>query len=218
MADAETETKTRKGSVGDADVDVATALGNPWRFRIVGAASAAPLSPSQFVRRHGGEISNVSRHFRNLAEWGYLEKVKTVTGGRYRGANMNVYRATRRAHLDLEASRELPEPFRRGISNRILESFLERVRVASEAGTLDIDVERHLSWDVGEFDAEAFRQLTDWLDDVLVRLPALRQEARERMEKSGEEPIPTTVGLFSFRSPSVPEASADRDRVADPGE
>lgn len=202
---AEIETKIRKGGTGrEQKVDLATALGNPWRFRIVAAASSAPLSPSQFVRRYGGEISNVSRHFRNLADWGYLEKVETVTGGAHRGASMNVYRPTRAPHLDMTASKNLPEAFRSGISDRILESFFERVSVALEAGTLDADVERHLSWDVGEFDAEAFRELSGWLDDVLARLPALRQEARRRMERSGEDPIPTTVGLFSFRSPSVP--------------
>jgi DNA-binding transcriptional ArsR family regulator len=211
------ETETRKGRAGRGEkVDLATALGNPWRFRIVAAAFAAPLSPSQFVRRYGGEISNVSRHFRNLAEWGYLEKVKTVTGGEHRGANMTIYRATGGAYLDMPASKDLPEMFRRGISDRILETFFERVSVSLETGTFDAEVERHLSWDVGEFDAEAFRQLSSWLDEVLARLPALRREAKRRMEESGEEPIPTTVGLFSFRSPSVP-ASDDVDPIADQG-
>jgi hypothetical protein len=215
---AETDTETRRGRAGRGGrVDLATALGNPWRFRIVGAAATAPLSPSQFVREYGGEISNVSRHFRNLAEWGYLEKVETVTGGRHRGASMNVYRATRWPHLDARASRDLPEVFRRGISNRILESFFEQVGAALEAETFDADVERHLAWDVGEFDAEAFRQLSGWLDEVLARLPALRREAKQRMEESGEEPIPTTVGLFSFRSPSIPDASDDVDPVVDQG-
>jgi hypothetical protein len=200
-----TETETRTGGAGrEETVDLATALGNPWRFRIVGAASASPLSPSQFVREHGGEISNISRHFRNLAEWGYLEKVETVTGGQHRGANMNVYRATRPAHLDTMASRNVPELIRRGLSDRVVETFFEQVAAALEAGTFDVDVERHLSWDVGEFDAEAFRELSGWLDEVLARLPALRREAKQRMEESGEDPIPTTVGLFSFRSPSVP--------------
>jgi hypothetical protein len=216
VAKAETETRRGGGGCG-AKVDLATALGNPWRFRIVGAAAAAPLSPSQFVREYGGEISNVSRHFRNLADWGYLEKVETVTGGRHRGASMSVYRATRWPHLDARASRDLPEAFRSGISDRILETFLERVGAASEAGTFDADVERHLSWDFGELDAEAFRELSSWLDDILARLPALRREARQRMEESGEEPIPTTVGLFSFRSPSVPDVSGDEGSAADHG-
>lgn len=211
------EETRRGGAAPEENVDLATALGNPWRFRIVGAAAAAPLSPSQFVREYGGEISNISRHFRNLAEWGYLEKVETVTGGRHRGANMSVYRATRRPHLDMTASRDLPELFRRGISNRILETFFEQVGAALEAETFDVDVERHLAWDVGEFDAEAFRKLSSWLDEVLARLPALRREAKRRMEESGEEPIPTTVGLFSFRSPSVPDVSGDEESAADHG-
>ena len=200
-----------KNSSRDRQVDIATALGNPWRFRIVYAATAEPLSPSQFVRRHGGEISNVSRHFRNLAEWGYLERVKTVTGGEHRGATMTLYRATRRAHLDSSASAQLSEVLRGHISDTILSGFLAQLQEALEAGTLDTDFERHLAYDVGALDPVAFQELSGWLDEVLARLPRLRAEAKARLDQTGEEPIPTTIGLFSFRSPSIPTSDPRTD-------
>jgi hypothetical protein len=206
---AETKTRKKREGAGEGEVDLATALGNPWRFRIVYAATMGPISPSQFVREQGGEISNISRHFRNLTRWGYLIKVETVTGGVHRGATKSVYRATRRAHLDMSASRDLPQMQRQGISNAVLGTFLDQVRAATESGTLDADVERHLSWDVLELDAEAFRELSARLDGILARLPALRADSSARMADSGEEPIPTTVGLFSFRSPSGADPSRD---------
>lgn len=207
MADAKPR-KKREGN-GGGDVDLATALGNPWRFRIVYAATMGPVSPSQFVRDHGGEISNISRHFRNLTQWGYLTKVETVTGGVHRGATKSIYRATRRAHLDMPASQGLPQNLREGISNAVLGTFLDQVRAATDSGTLDADVERNLSWDVLELDLQAFRELSSQLDEVLARLPTLRSESSRRMAESGEEPIPTTVGLFSFRSPSAADSSSD---------
>lgn len=207
MADAKPR-KKREGN-GSGDVDLATALGNPWRFRIVYAATMGPVSPSQFVRDHGGEISNISRHFRNLTQWGYLTKVETVTGGVHRGATKSIYRATRRAHLDMPASQGLPQNLREGISNAVLGTFLDQVRAATDSGTLDADIERNLSWDVLELDLQAFRELSSQLDEVLARLPTLRSESSRRMSKSGEQPIPTTVGLFSFRSPSGADSSSD---------
>jgi hypothetical protein len=206
VADAKPR-KKREGT-GEGDVDLATALGNPWRFRIVSAATIGPVSPSQFVRDHGGDISNISRHFRNLTRWGYLTKVETVTGGVHRGATKSIYRATRRAHLDMPASRGLPQNLREGISNAVLGAFLDQVRAATESGTLDADVERNLSWDLTELDLQGFRELSSLLDDVLARLPTLRAESSRRMAESGEEPIPTTVGLFSFRSPSGASSSS----------
>jgi hypothetical protein len=203
-------TKTKKSARG-GQVDLATALGNPWRFRIVYAATAEPLSPSQFVRRHGGEISNVSRHFRNLAEWGYLEKVQTVTGGEHRGATMTVYKASRRAHIDTATSRQLSEVMRGHISDTILSGFLTQLQEAIEAGTIDSEIERHLAYDVGALDARAFEELSSWLDEVLARLPRLRADARARLDESGGEPIPTTIGLFSFRSPSIPTSDTRAD-------
>jgi DNA-binding transcriptional ArsR family regulator len=204
------KTKTMKKSP-ERQVDLATALGNPWRFRIVYAATAEPLSPSQFVRRHGGEISNVSRHFRNLAEWGYLEKVKTVTGGEHRGATMTLYRAARRAHIDTAAASQLSEVLRGRLSDMTLTGFLSQLQEAIEGGTFDADVERHLSYDVGALDRRAFAELSGWLDEVLARLPRLRADAKARLDDSGEEPIPTTIGLFSFRSPSIPTSDTRAD-------
>jgi DNA-binding transcriptional ArsR family regulator len=75
-----------------AEVDFATAIGNPWRCRILAAASGEGISPSDFVREYGGEISNISRHFRNLANWGYLEVAARRSGGPRRGGTERVYR------------------------------------------------------------------------------------------------------------------------------
>jgi hypothetical protein len=204
----------KRKAAASPEVDLATAIGNPWRFRILTAAMIEPVSPSQFVREHGGEISNISRHFRQLAKWGYMDVVDRKSGGPRRGGVEHLYRAVRSAHLDTASSRGLPPMIRGDISNTVVATFIERVVDATEAGTLDADVERNLSWDIGELDREAFRQLSVLLDDVIARMPALRAESKERMADSGEEPIPTTVGLFSFRSPSIPvHPSTNKERV-----
>jgi hypothetical protein len=60
-----------------------------------------------------------------------------------------------------------------------------------------------------DLNEECFQELGEWMDELLAKLPGLTQKARREMEKSGEEPITTTVGLFSFRSPA-PRATRSR--------
>lgn len=204
-------TKTKKGAEAaktDPGVDMATAVGNPWRSRILGAAAQRDLSPSAFIREYGGEISNISRHFRQLAQWGYLEEVERKSGGPRRGGIEHVYRTVRRAHLDTPSSKGLSQLIREEFSDTTLADYLKQIRDSVVAGTFDEDVERHLSWVALELNRECFQELSGWLDDLLARMPELQQKARRQMEESGEEPIATTVGLASFRSaPTPPEES-----------
>jgi hypothetical protein len=154
------------------------------------------------VREYGGEISNISRHFRQLAKWGYLEVAEQKTGGPRRGGVEHVYRTVRRAHLDTSSSEGLPRFLREDLSDTTLTDYLRQVSDAVDAGTFDADIERHLSWMAIELNRECFTELSGWLDEILDRLPALEEKARRQIEASGEEPIRTTVGLASFRSPS----------------
>jgi DNA-binding transcriptional ArsR family regulator len=185
----------------ESEVDMATAIGNPWRSRILGAAAQKDLSPSAFIREYGGEISNISRHFRQLAKWGYLEEVERKSGGTRRGGVEHVYRTARRSHLDTPSSEGLSGLLRESISETILTDYLKQVREAIEAGTFDADVERHLSWMALDLDDQAFTELAQRLDEVLEWLPELQAQAAERLTASGGKPIRTTAGLASFRSP-----------------
>ncbi len=193
-------------------MDLATAVGNPWRFRILEAASLSDLSPTAFIREYGGEISNIARHFRQLAKWGYLEEVDQKSGGSRRGGVEHVYRSVHRAHLDTPSSRGLSKLLREDISETILAAYLTEVREALDAGTFDADVDRHLSWMALELNRECFRELGGWLDEILARLPALQEKARRQMKKSGEKPIDATVGLASFQVP--PHSPGARSRSA----
>lgn len=203
-----TETEQDVGATGAApEVDMATAIGNPWRSRILGAAAQQDLSPSAFIREYGGEISNISRHFRQLAKWGYLEEVEQRSGGPRRGGVEHVYRTVRRSHLDSPSSEGLSGLLRESISDTILTDYLKQIREAVEARTFDADVERHLSWMALDLDDRAFAELAQRLDEVLEWLPRLQAEAAERIARSGQKPIPTTAGLASFRSPARSDGS-----------
>lgn len=184
---------------------MAKALANAWRARILAELSVRPMSPSQFVDEVGGELTNISRCFRQLAEWDYIEIVETRKGGRRRGGVEHVYRGIRRAQYDSESWQALPRLLRDDISGNILASYLARITEAVEAGTFDAEISRHLSWDGVALDRQAWDELGSKLDEILDWLPELEAESTRRMAESEEEPIPTTVGLTSFRSPKPSE-------------
>ncbi len=201
-------TKTDDPGLGLISAKMAKALASTWRCRVVAELSVRPMSPSQFVEEVGGELTHISRCFRQLAKWDYIEVVEERRGGGRRGGVERVYRKIHRAHFDSPTWERLPRLLRDDITGNLLMTYLDRIREAIEADTIDAEGDRHLSWDTPSLDRQAWTELMTRLDEVLDWLPKLASESAERMAKSGEEPIPTTVGLTAFRSPKPSEIAS----------
>ena len=188
--------------------ELAKALSNRWRCQIVSEVGIRPLSPSQFVEEFGGSMTHISRCFRELAEWGFLEVFEERGGGRHGGGVERIYRSTRRPYFDAPTWEALPQVIRAGISQFVLTTYFARVSEAIEAGTFDADVDRHLSWSNVVIDRSAWVAIGGALDEVLAWLPDLETESLERTEDV-EALIPTTVGLAAFRSSSQAQTFAE---------
>ncbi|HKF82160.1 MAG TPA: hypothetical protein VKB23_04275 [Solirubrobacterales bacterium] len=176
---------------------LAKALSNRWRCKILMEVSIRPMSASQFVEEIGGSMTHISRCFRDLASWGYLEVFEERKGGRRGGGVEKIYRSTRRPVFDTPTWEGLPEIVREEVSHWVLRSYFDRVTEALEAGTFDADTDRHLSWKPVLLDRPAWTLITEELDEIL---PELETQSRERTDDV-ESLIPTTVGLAAFRSP-----------------
>lgn len=184
---------------------MARAVADPWRLRVLAEVGVRPLSPSQFVERFGGDLNHVARCFRQLAKWDYVEVVEERPGSR-RGASIeHVYKAVRRAHFDTSAWNTVPRGERETATQAILGSYQDRVKEAFEAGTFDLEIDRHLSWDVAALDRVAWQSLGRRLDAVLSDLAVHELESAKRLTESDDELIPTTVSLAAFRSPESPQ-------------
>src|SRR4051812_27011430 len=114
---------------------MARALADTWRFRILVEVTVSPLSPSQFVERYGGDLSHISRCFRQLAGWGYIRIIEKRPGRRRGAAIEHVYTAVRRAHFDLAAWEAISLSDRHAVSYSILSSYLQRLDAALKQGT-----------------------------------------------------------------------------------
>ena len=206
------EMKTNEAAAFVISAKMAKALADPSRARIMMELSVRPMSPSQFVEKVGGELTRVSSCFRQLAEWDFIEVIEKRSGGQRRGAIEHVYRSIQRAHFDTSTWEGLSPGHKDAFSSSILESYIARIREAIEARTFDQELDRHLSWDGIPLDRTAWTELNARLDEILDWLPALALEAAERMAKTGEEPIPTTVGMAAFRSPVSARVAAQPPR------
>lgn len=182
----------------------ARAVADPWRLRILTEVGARPLSPSQFVEEFGGELTHVSRCFRQLAAWGYVEVAEERPGRRRGAAIEHVYRAIRQAYFDTSTWGTVARSRRDEASRATLDAYQQRIKVAVESGAFDHEPDRHLSWDAIALDQQAWQQLGERLDEILHSLSRHELIASERISKSGNEPIPTVIGLAAFRSPEAP--------------
>lgn len=162
--------------------------------------SVRPMSPSQFIEEVGGSMTNISRCFRDLAKWGFVEIVQEKKGGRRGGGVERIYRSTLRAFFDTQSWIGLPQILREEISQFFLDGYFDRISEAFEAKTIDAEIDRHLSWKPIVIDRAAWNTIGAALNEILDWLPVLEAEATERSDDV-EDLIPTTVGLASFLSP-----------------
>jgi hypothetical protein len=175
------------------------AIAHPLRVAILVECDRAPISPVEYIRRHGGELSNVAYHFRILEKYDCLEIVREQPK---RGANEHIYGVTRRALLTDEDFHQMPANIRAGFNGSIIATFADRAQESVEAGTIEPpDRNQHLTWTPLRLDKTTFDNVMEKLGEVYELLGVEQLAAKGRLDDSGDEPTYATVGLFGFPSP-----------------
>lgn len=190
-------------------------LAHPWRVRIVEVLISRDMSVSQFVdeelipelakETREEAISLLSYHFRKLRRARLLEVVEVVSG---RGSNERIYRARMGVHHSDEEWAQLSREERQAITPMTLSSLTGLAELAVLYDTFDKRVDRHLSWVPLELDERGWSELGPVLNGLLDIVLRIKDEAKERLEASGEEPLRAVFGQMLFESPPLP--SSDR--------
>jgi hypothetical protein len=161
------------------------------------------MSPPQFFQQFGGgSVDMVRWHFKKLVEHGWLRKVRTAKPDGTPGRPQNFYRATELALIDTETWIGLPLSIRSAFTGRTLEQLWEQIEQALRAGSFDSKPDRHLTWTPIVVDEQGWEERGRALADCFHRLESEQDEAKVRLDASGEEPIQMTVALAAFESPS----------------
>lgn len=183
---------------------LAVVFADPIRLKIVTELFRREMSPSQFYEAYGGgSLARLDRHFKRLAEHGWLRLVKEERGGRRRGGTEHFYRAPELAIIEDALWEQLPPSLRAEFSWRTFEQFAERVKDALEAGTFDARPERHLTWTPLVLDEEGREQILGLVMSLFRSLLEEQEDARIRLAGSSEVPIEATVGIAAFDSPRM---------------
>jgi hypothetical protein len=178
-------------------------LAHPIRLEIVTELHMQEMSPTEFHEAFGGDsATKVNRHFKKLAEHGWLRLVRKESGrGSRRGGPEHFYRATELAVFDPETWAALPYSIRSAFSRRTFEQFAQRAQEALEAGTFDSRPERHLSWTPLVLDERGWNQLIAADDALYESLAQEQADAKLRIAKSDGKPMMATIALAGFESP-----------------
>jgi hypothetical protein len=186
------------------------------RLTIVTELFLREMSPSEFYREFGGgSPARVERHFKKLAEYGWLWLVREESGGKRRGGREHFYRAPELAILDLETFSLFPYSIRAAFSWTTFRQLAERVREALKAGTFDARPDSHLSSTSLHVDELGRTRVIGVVDGLLDALLEEQVEARLRIFESGEKPFLTTMGIAGFESPGALRDSFRGPRLAE---
>ena len=98
---------------------------------------------------------------------------------------------------------------RLGASWAVASNLSEHAMVALRDGTMDARADSHLSWNPFVLNRRSWHVLSTELSRARERITEIQAEASTRLKLSAEEPIPTTVALIGFKSPSIYRFSAD---------
>jgi DNA-binding transcriptional ArsR family regulator len=180
------------------DPRIAKALSHPIRVQILAMLSHRSVSPVEFSRETGHSLSDVAYHFRKLEKLECAEIVRTAP---VRGSTQHFYRSTTRPLLDDDASRQLPEAIRGGISGMIFQTLLERFAKAVEAGTFDARADRHFTWTPTRLDEQGWSEMVALFESTLEAGNEIGVRSAQRLGESGGRGFNATFSLACFESP-----------------
>lgn len=203
-----------------ADASYLTRLGivyaDPIRLIIVRELYMREMSPPRFFEEFGGgSVDTVRWHFKKLAEYGWLRKVKIGKVPGVPGRPQHFYRATDLALIDTETWEALPLSVRNMFSARTLDQLWDQIGRALEAKTFDSRPDRHLTWVPIVIDEQGWKERGRALADCFHALQHEQDDARIRLQDSGGEPVLMTVALAAFESPGTPDAPCAQEPSLD---
>ena len=193
------------------DTELVRALAHPLRVEILQILNERDGSPNELMNMLEMPLGNVAYHTRVLEKCGCVELVRTA---QRRGAVEHYFRAVPRSYIGHQEWRKVPRSVRSEISGASVDSFMTRIIDALQAGTIDDREDTTLTWMSMAVDEVGWVQAAEVLDEAIARLQTVHEQARARLEMTGEEPTSMVVGLAAFES-AGPGAGEHGDDLAD---
>jgi DNA-binding transcriptional ArsR family regulator len=172
------------------------ALNHPVRLDAVTILHQGEFSVGEIAEVLEEDVRYVTGHIRILYKTGCIEYVGLR---RIKGHARPVFRSVVLPVITDKTYAEMSREERYDTAVAMAQSFLAETVSSCRKRKMDGDEPPVLIWDAPPLDAEGRQKLRDrlteiWREEVL----EIEGESANRVAESGEEPIPTVVGLFSF--------------------
>jgi hypothetical protein len=177
---------------------------SPLRLKIVTELYLREMSPKQFHAEFGGgSISRIDKTFKKLVKYDWLRYIHSKgPGGNRRGGTEHFYRATELAVIDDETWALVPYSMRVAISWTTFKQLAERVRMALTANTITARAGSHIGWTTIPLDQLGWDRIVAAVNSLFESIFEEQDDAKIRVQHSGERPMLATVGLAVFESPT----------------
>lgn len=180
---------------------LAPIMGDDVCLGIASALNQGETSVTQFHREFGGASKPmISRRFKGLEAGGWAAKDAKKSGGTRRGAAEQFYRPTRPAMGDFKPLAEPPTALVGTENWEAFERLCEELKEAMISGAFDTRTDRCLTWSLLRLDKQGWERIIAEIESLLDFAEKEQAQATLRMERSGETPIPMTLGLAAFEA------------------
>ncbi len=195
MDDASAARKPPSERTRPIDEAVLFAVGHRIRLDALAILAEGTYSVSEIAKMLDADVRLVGNHVRSLFEAGCIEAAGTETVGNF---TEHFYRAVTMPFISDKAYRAMSPDDRHEIIGLIIQAIMAEAMASFQAGKLKADEDAWLLWDAMDLDAEGRRELAKELETRYARFLEIKAKSEKRMEKTGEEGIPTVVALLGF--------------------
>jgi hypothetical protein len=93
------------------------------------------------------------------------------------------------------------------LSKTMVQGLMARIEGAMMADTFDSRASRHLTWIAMRLDEQGWSEMTTALAAAFGEVEQIRADAEARLDRDGEDGIPSTCGILGFPSPPGAQAT-----------
>jgi DNA-binding transcriptional ArsR family regulator len=182
-----------------------TAMSHPTRVHATAVLNERVACASEIGKEIGRSAKHVSYHLHKLEELGVIELVRedSTAGGRAMG---KYYRGLVRLWYDAESWKLVDPTHQPGVTSTILALCSADLAAAFTSGTIN-QPDSHISRTPMVLDRTGYRELVDYLGEVLPNILEIQLRAANRMRKD-DETVLTKVHIIQFESPDPEDEAA----------
>lgn len=191
---------------GDLRDRMAAALLHPVRARVLQKLAERPATARMVAEELGQPPERIRRQIRRLEREGIVYRSLRLPR---RGMMENYYRPALEPLVDIAEFEQLPAADRAQLSGDSIRLLYTDATRAVRAGSFDRRSDMASVHIRMLLDERGWRELAALHRETALKALALRREAMDRLEQSGEEPISAASTIFLFELPDLSDKSGE---------